>query len=124
MGFGTQPHYEIPGNLQVGHVKCVPLTISSHLYFLLFSKVLSSYITGQWGRFTVKNTTLSSYINFLGIFCFFYNKNCVYIIFISFLMKVEVSNFHNRLLTNQRPEQVIINCQWNCMCNSAVINIG
>ena len=27
----------------------------------------------------------------------------------------EVSNFRNRILTNQKPEYVIRNCQWNSM---------
>ena len=49
MGFGTQPRYEAPGNLQVGHVDYVPLAISYHLYFVRISKVLRSYIAGQWG---------------------------------------------------------------------------
>ena len=86
---GIQPHYEAPGNLQVGHVECVLMTISYHLYFLCISEVLSSYITGQWGKFTVKNATFCFYICFLDVF---YQKNCVFIIFISFfLMKYLIS---------------------------------
>ena len=101
--FGTQPHYEVPGNLQVEHIECVSLTISYHLYFLCISKILSSYITGQWGKFTVKNATLCFYIYFLDIFCYFSSKKkCVFIIFISFFD--EVSNCRNSLLTNQKPE--------------------
>ena len=29
-----------------------------------------------------------------------------------------VSNFHNRILTDQEQELVIRNCQWNCMLES------
>ena len=35
------PHYEAPDPLQVGHVECVPLTISYPLFFLCISKVSS-----------------------------------------------------------------------------------
>ena len=38
---------------------------------------------------------------------------CVFIIFISFFD--EMSNFHNRVLTSQKQESAIINCQWSCM---------
>ena len=104
MGFGLGPHYEAPDNLQAGHVERVPLTISYHLYFLCISKVLSTCITGQSSKFTVKNATLCFYIHFLDILfgCFSSKKNCVFIIFISFFD--EMFNFHNRLLTNQKPE--------------------
>ena len=33
MGFGTQSPYGAQGNLQVEHVKYIPLTISYHLFF-------------------------------------------------------------------------------------------
>ena len=36
----------------------------------------------------------------------------------------EISNICNRILTNKKPEQVIRNFEWNCMCNSSVINIS
>ena len=97
LNFGTQPH-EAPCNLQVGHVECVLLTISYHLYFLCISNVFSTYITGHWGKFTVKNATLCFYIYFLDIFCCFPSKECVLIIFISFFDAV--SNFQNRFLPN------------------------
>ena len=61
MVFGTLPH-EAPGKFQAGHFECVPLTISDHLYFLCISNAFSSRITGQWGKFTVKNATLYFYI--------------------------------------------------------------
>ena len=35
----------------------------------------------------------------------------------------EVSNFRNRILTNQKPELVIRNCQWNCMLELVVLVI-
>ena len=127
MSFGTQYHHEAPSNLQVEHVECVLLLISYHLYFLCISKVFGSYITGQWGKFTVKNATLYvfTYIFQTFFFCFSSKKKRKKKVFLSFpiLFSDEVSNFHNRLLTNQKPEQVTRNCQYNYMCNSAVINI-
>ena len=89
----TQPRYEAPGNLQVGHAECVPLTISYHLYFFCISKVMSSYITGQWGKLTVKNDTSCFYIYFLDIFCCFSSKKIVLSFSVFFLG--DVSNFHN-----------------------------
>ena len=69
-------------------------------------------MTDQWGYFKIK-TLLYILIYFFGIFLlFFYHKNCVFIIFISFLME---SNFRNRILTNQKHELVVSNCQRNCM---------
>ena len=58
------------------------------------------YITVQWVEFRVKNATL----------CL--QKNCFYHFHLYF---DKVSNFSNRILTNQKPELVIKNCQWNCM---------
>ena len=72
------------------------------------------YITGQWGQFIIK-ILLNAFISLLGNFvCFFFHhKICVFIIFISFFN--EVSNFRKRMLTNQKHELVVSNCQWNCM---------
>ena len=51
---------------------------------------------------------------FMCFFCFvFHNQICVYIILVYFFD--EVSNFCNRILTNQKRELVVSNCQWNCM---------
>ena len=36
---------------------------------------------------------------------------CVFAILVTFID--EVSNLHNRILTNQKPELVIRKCQWN-----------
>ena len=60
------------GNVHVGHVECVPLAISYHLYFLCFSKDLSSYITDQWNKYTIKNDTLCFYRYFLDNFLLFF----------------------------------------------------
>ena len=94
--------------------ECVRLAISYHLYIIsIYLKFRACYITGQWGEFTVKNVT--SYLHTLSwhFIVIFHLKNCDFIIFISFFD--EVSNFPNRILINQKPEQVIRNCQWNCM---------
>ena len=52
-------------------------------------------------------------IYFLSIFFVVFHQNFVFIIFISVLD--ELSNFGNRISTNQKPEYVIRNCQRNCM---------
>ena len=74
-------------------------------------------MTDQWGYFKIK-TLLYILIYFFGIFLlFFYHKNCVFIIFISFLME---SNFSNRILTNQKHELVVSNCQRNRMKEGSI----
>ena len=56
---------------------------------------------------------------FLEIFVVFHQKICVFIIFISFFD--EVSNL--RILTNQKPELLIRNCQCNYMLISTASNM-
>ena len=52
----------------------------------------------------------------LNAFFVFLYKICVFIIFISFFFFFdEVSNFRNRILTNQKRELVVSNCQLNCI---------
>ena len=58
----------------------------------------------------------------LNAFFVFHYKICVFIIFISFFISFffffffdEVSNFRNRILTNQKRELVVSNCQLNCI---------
>ena len=94
------------------YLECVPRTISYHLYFLRICKVWSMLHQGQWNEFRIKKAILCLYILFSLFFSFFI-KNCVFIISISFLD--EVSNFRNRILTNQKPKLVMRNCQWNFM---------
>ena len=48
----------------------------------------------------------------------FYHKVFVFIIFISFSDKV--SNFRNRILTNQKRELVVSNCQRNCILRKSL----
>ena len=70
--------------------------------------------TGQWGEFRVMNTILCLHILFWYVFFFcFLLKKFAFIIFISLFD--EVPNFRKRILTNQKPELVKRNCQWNCM---------
>ena len=68
---------------------------------------------GQWGGFRVKNATLCLQIHLGHLLLFLIKKNCLSIIFISCFD--EVSNFPNRILTSQKAQLVIKNCQWNCM---------
>ena len=56
----------------------------------------------------------------LNAFFIFHYKICVFIIFISFFLSFffffdEVSNFRNRILTNQKRELVVSNCQLKCI---------
>ena len=80
-------------------------------FFLRISKVCSLLITGEWGEFRMKNV-ICIYIYFYGISSLGFLKE---IDFQSVLIPDEVSNFCNRMLTNQKQELVIRNCQWNCM---------
>ena len=59
-------------------------------------------ILAQWGEFAVKNATLYLHIPFWHFLLFFYQKTCVFMIFISFFD--EVMNSRNRILANQKPE--------------------
>ena len=93
--------------------ECVRL-IKWHQYIFSVSlKFGACYITGHWGEFRVKNATICLHILFWYFFVVFHHKICVFIIFISFFDKV--SNFRNRILTNQKRELMVSNCQRNCM---------
>ena len=94
--------------------ECVPLAIFYHLYFLHISKVSSMlYHHGSVGQVHSKECYFIFTCTFLTFFCCFSSKNlCSYQFHFFF---DEVSNFGSRILTNQKPEQVIKNCQWNCM---------
>ena len=50
---------------------------------------------------------------FIYFFFVFHHKTCVFMILIPFF--IEVSNFCNIIVTNQKHEWVFPNCQWNCM---------
>ena len=83
------------------------------IYFLRLSKVWSMlHHTGQWGEFRVKNFTILHKL-FWYFFVVFHHKIFVFIIFTSIFDKV--SNFRNSILTNQKQELVVSNCQRNCM---------
>ena len=68
---------------------------------------------GSVGRVQTKYTTLCFHLLPWHFFVAFHQKFSAFIIFISFFD--EVSNFRNRILTNQKHELVVSNCQWNCM---------
>ena len=76
--------------------------------FFASLKFGTCYITGQWGKFRVKNATLCLHIllqHFLLLLLFFLKEFCAFIIFISF--SDDVSNFCNKILTNLKPELMI-----------------
>ena len=85
-------------------------TISYHLYFSVYLKSLSMLHHMSLGQL---NNSKECYFmfpdTFLAFFNVFHQKFFVFIIFISFFD--EVWNFHNRILTNRKPEMVIRNCQ-------------
>ena len=94
-------------------LECVHLTKWHQYIFSVSLKFGTCYITDQCGEFT-KKMLLNAFMYFFGIFfVVFHPKICVFIIFISFSDKV--SNFRNRILTNQKRELVISNCQRNYM---------
>ena len=94
--------------IKTATLQCVPVAISDQLISVPL-KFRACYITGQWSQFRIEYATLC----FFMLFVVFYHKICVVIVFISFFD--EVSNFRNRILTNQKQELVIRNFQWNCM---------
>ena len=73
------------------------------IYFLRLSKVWSISHHGSVGRGHKKC--------YLMLFLFFIIK----FVFLSFFFFDEVSNFRNRILTNQKRELVVSNCQLNCI---------
>ena len=90
------------------HPECVHLTkrcVDLPIYFLRLSKVWSVSYHGSVGRGHKK----------CYLMLFFHYKICVFIIFISFFFFDEVSNFRSRILTNQKQELVVSNCQLNCV---------
>ena len=70
------------------------------------------YISDQWGKVRGKKCYFMCTYTISNIFLLFsMKKNCVFFIFMIFCD--EVPNFCNRILTCQKPELVIRNCQWN-----------
>ena len=82
------------------------------IYFLRFSKVWSILHHGSVGQ-VHKKCSLVLLHTFMTFFVVLHHKICVFIILISFFD--EVSNFRNRILTNQKREFVVSTCQQNCM---------
>ena len=71
--------------------------------FSVSLKFEASYITGQWGEFWVKNSTLYLHVLFL-TFCFS-SKNLRNYFHVCFRQSIKFP---------QKPELVIKNCPWNC----------
>ena len=66
------------------------------------------------GRVQSKESYFMVIYPFLVPFCWFSSKNLCWYHYHFFFFFDKVSNFHN-MLTSQKPELVIRNCQWNCM---------
>ena len=52
-------------------------------------------------------------LNFNLVFCYFFVVFVIKLHFITFFD--ELPNFCNRILTSQKHELVVSNCQWNCV---------
>ena len=86
----------------------------THRHFLRICKVSTMFTWRVSGANSQQRMLRFIYIYFLGIFLLFFMKK---IVFLSFSLPFfdEVLNLCNRILTNQKLEYVIRNCQWNCM---------
>ena len=88
-----------------------------HWQFLItciFSESLklgAYYNTGPRGQKQSEECYFMFTCTFVAFFCCFLLKKCIFINFFSFF--AGVSNFHNRILPNQKPELVIRDCQRN-----------
>ena len=96
-------------------LECVPLTISYRLDFHPSSKVWSMLHRRPIGRVKNKECYFLFTYTFFGIFKLVFIKKIVFFFLISIFLFDEVSNFRNRILTNQKQKWVIRNCQWSCM---------
>ena len=92
------------------NTECVPLTISFHLYFLRISRVWSMLHHGSMGQVQSKECYFMFRYTFVTFFVVFYQKVCIFIIFVSF--SDEVSNFRKKILSSLKPELMIMNCLW------------
>lgn len=86
-------------------IERVPLTLSYHLQFLSVSEDCNMLHYGLVGRVQKKECYFMFTYTFLPIFLLFSSKKIDFIIFISSINKV--SNFHERILPNQKQELVI-----------------
>ena len=77
-------------------------------YFSVSLKFGACYIMGQWGEFKI--LLYCYHLLFWHFFVVFHHKICVFIIFTFF---DKVSNFCNRILTNQKQEFAC----WEFRCN-------
>ena len=96
-------------------MKYVPLTVSYDLYFFRLSKVSSMLHEGSVGRGQNKGCYFMFSCTFLEFFVavvVFHPKICVFIIFTS------------SILTSQKQELVIRNCQWNCLYALVIAHFG
>ena len=97
------------------HMKYVPLTVSYDLYFFRLSKVSSMLHEGSVGRGQNKGCYFMfscTFLEFFVVVVVLHHKICVFIIFIS------------SILTSQKQELVIRNCQWNCLYALVIARFG
>ena len=104
---------------KVFHNKLLSVFHWQFLITFIFSvslKFRACYITGQRRQVQSKECYFMHTYTFVEFFCFSSKK--IWFLSFSFLfliIKLQVSNFRNRISTNQKSELVIRNCQWNCM---------
>ena len=85
------------------------------IYFLRLSKVWSISHHGSVGR-GHKKCNLILFLFFIIKFVFLsFSFLSFFFLFFLFFFLDEVSNFRNRILTNQKRELVVSNCQLNCI---------
>ena len=95
-----------------------PIFITTYHLFRI-SKDWSMLHHRSLGRVQIKQCNSRFTSIFWHRFVVFHQKNCFHhfhfiFLFIYFFFLDEVSNFHNRILTDQKPELVIRHCQCNC----------
>ena len=100
--------------------ECVPLTISYHFYFFCISKVWSMLHQGSVGWVQSRECYFMFTYTFWHFFVIFHHKNMRFYHFHFF----QVSHFHNKILTNQKPELFIRNRQRNCMWKLKSVKVG
>ena len=108
-------------NLLCFVLECVRLINWYQFTFFLHSKVWSMLRHGWVGRVHIKNDDTSWFCLLFWNMLFFIIK-FAFFIFNSFFDKA--SNFRNRILTNQKQELVVQNCQSNSMVNSMTEKAG
>ena len=96
-------------------MECIPLTVSFDLYFFRHSQVFCMLHHCSQDEFTIRNAILYFHVlswHFFFVVLFHY-KIFAFIVFIPFVDNV--SNFRNKMLTNQKLDLMARQCQSDWM---------